>query len=88
MLPLVLGIAVGQFVGFGPCGPNVGSSVRGIVLLVGIIALSAPFISARLFWVSFRRQSVLSGIVGLPLLCGSFLVSCYWFFIVLSAVMS
>lgn len=88
ILPLLLGVAAGPLVGFGPCGPNVPSSVRIIVMSAGMVALASPFVGSWLFWVSFRRRGVVTAVVGLPLICGSLFVCCYWFFVVLSAVMS
>ena len=86
-LPLILGMAVGPLIGFGPCGPNVPSSVRGVVLTAGIIAVAAPIIGAWLFWVSFQGRRAASAVAGLPLLWGSAFVCLYWFFIIVSAVM-
>lgn len=88
MLPLGLGIAVGPLVGFGPCGPNVPSSTRIIVLAAGAIALTAPFVATWLFWLSFLRRRAITSVVGLPLLFGSGFVCLYWFFALISAVMS
>ena len=88
VLPLALGIAVGALVGFGPCGTNVPSSARIIVLAAGAIALAAPLMATWLFWLSFRRQRIVAAVVGLPLLFGSGFVCLYWFFVVISAVMS
>lgn len=88
VLPLPLGIAVGALVGFGPCGPNVPPSARIIVLAAGAIALVAPLMATWLFWLSFRRQRMVAAVVGLPLLFGSGFVCLYWFFVVISAVMS
>src|SRR5437588_7829383 len=88
LLPLLLGLAVVPVVGFGPCGPNVGPSVRFFVVISGAIAMAAPFIGSWLFLVSFRRRHIISAMVGLPLLCGSVFVCLYWFFILVSAVMS
>jgi hypothetical protein len=86
-LPLMLGIALGPLIGFGPCGPNVPSSVRGLVVVAGTIAVAAPFIGAWLFSISFQARRAVTAVVGLPLLCGSLFVCCYWFFIIVSAVM-
>jgi hypothetical protein len=88
MLPLALGIVVGPLVGFGPCGPNVPSSARLMVLTAGTIALAAPLIAAWLFWVSFVHRRLITAVVGLPMLFGSGFVCLYWFFVVISAVMS
>ena len=49
ILPLMLGLAVGPLVGFGPCGPSVPSSVRLIVIVAGTLALASPLISSWLF---------------------------------------
>jgi hypothetical protein len=87
-VPLILGIAVGPLVGWGPCGPNVTSSARVLVLVAGITAMASPFIGGWLFWLSFRRRGVVTGVLSVPLLCGSLFVCVYWFFIILSAVMS
>ena len=87
-LPLALGVAVGPLVGFGPCGPNVPSSARIIVVTAGAIALAAPFVATWLFWLSFRRQRITAAVVGLPLLFGSGFVCLYWLFVVISAVVS
>jgi len=86
ILPLVLGLAVGPMVGFGPCGPLIPSTIRLVVVVVGILAISSPFISAWLFWISFRSLRVITAAVALPLLGGSIFVCLYWFFIVVSTV--
>jgi len=86
ILPLLLGLAVGPMIGFGPCGPHVPSTIRLVVIAVGILAISSPFISAWLFWISFRSLRVITATVALPLLGGCVFVCLYWFFIVVSAV--
>jgi hypothetical protein len=86
ILPLMLGLAVGPMVGFGPCGPRVPSSIRLAVTAAGILAISCPFISSWLFWISFRSRRIITAAVALPLLSGSIFVCLYWFFIVVSAV--
>jgi hypothetical protein len=88
ILPLLLGVAVGPLVGFGPCGPNVPSSVRIVVMSAGMVAVASPFVGCWLFWVSFRRRGIVTAVVGLPLICGSVFVCLYWFFILASAIMS
>jgi hypothetical protein len=80
ILPLALGVAVGPLVGFGPCGPNVPSSARLIVLSVGMIALAAPLIAAWLFWLSFLHRRVITAVVGLPMLFGRFRLSLLVFY--------
>jgi hypothetical protein len=86
VLPLVLGLAVGPMIGFGPCGPRVPSSIRLTVIAAGILAISSPFISLWLFWISFRSRRIITTTVAVPLLSGSVFVCLYWFFIVISAV--
>jgi hypothetical protein len=58
------------------------------VLAAGIIAVAAPFIGAWLFWVSFQGKRTVTALVGLPLMYGSIFVCLYWFFVLVSAVMS
>jgi hypothetical protein len=86
ILPLVLGLAVGPMVGFGPCGPRVPSSIRLAVIAAGILAISSPFISAWLFWKSFQSRRIVTAALALPLLGGSIFVCLYWFFVVVSAI--
>lgn len=86
ILPLLLGLAVGPMVGFGPCGPRVPSTVRLVVIAAGILAISSPFVSTWLFWISFRSLRIITAVVALPLLGGSIFVCLYWLFVVVSAV--
>ena len=86
ILPLLLVVAVGPMVGFGPCGPRVPSTIRLVLIAAGILAISSPFISAWLFCISFRRLRIITAAVALPLLAGSVFVCLYWFFVVVSAV--
>jgi hypothetical protein len=86
ILPLLLVVAVGPMVGFGPCGPRVPSTIRLVVIAAGILAISSPLISAWLFCISFRRLRIITAAVALPLLAGSVFVCLYWFFVVVSAV--
>jgi hypothetical protein len=86
ILPLILGLAVGPLVGFGPCGPSVPSSVRLAIIAAGILAITSPLISSWLFWISFRNRKSVTAALALPLLSGSVFVCLYWFFILLSAV--
>jgi hypothetical protein len=88
MLPLFLGLMVGPLIGFGPCGPNVPSSTRLLVIAFGVAAMASPFVSARLFWLSFRERKAASAIMGVPLLGGSCFVCLYWFVVLISAVMA
>lgn len=88
VLPLMLGLAAGPLVGFGPCGPNVRSSVRLIVVAVGTIAVASPLVASWLFWISFRRRRTVTSLVGLPLLFASGFVCLYWLLILASAIMS
>ena len=88
MLPLFLGLAVGPLIGFGPCGPNVQSSTRLLVIAFGIAAMASPFVSARLFWFSFRESKAATAIVGLPMLGVSCVVCLYWLIVLISAVMA
>jgi len=86
VLPLMLGLAVGPLVGFGPCGPSVPSPVRLIVIAAGTLAIASPLISSWLFWISFRRRKSLTALMAFPLLSVGVLVCLYWLFILLSAV--
>src|SRR5215510_8091730 len=85
VLPLMLGLAVGPLVGFGPCGPSVPSPVRLIVIAAGTLAIASPLISSWLFWISFRRRKSLTALMAFPLLSVGVLVCLYWLFILLSA---
>lgn len=86
VLPVVLGLAIGPMVGFGPCGPRVPSPIRLAVMAAGILAIASPFISSWLFWTSFRSRRIITATVALPLLGGSVFVCLYWLFVMISAV--
>lgn len=86
-LPLMLGAMIGPWVGFGPCGPSVRSSIRLAVIVAGILAISSPFVAAWLFWISFRNRRALTAIIGLPLLAASGFICLYWLFVLFSALM-
>ena len=88
VLPVLLGLAIGPMVGFGPCGPNVPGSVRLLVIAAGILAIGSPYIAAWLFRISFRSRKGLTALVALPLLSVSLFVSLYWLFVLFSAVMT
>lgn len=87
VLPLLLGAAVGPLVGFGPCGPNVSSSTRLVVITAGFIALTAPFVAWQLFRISFRDRKAATAFIAFPLLGASVPVCLYWLIILGSAVM-
>lgn len=86
IMPLMLGLAVVSGIGFGPCGPHVPSSIRLAVIAAGILAISSPFISYWLFWISFRSRRIITAAVALPLLSGSIFICLYWFFILVSTL--
>jgi hypothetical protein len=87
-LPLLLGIVVGPLIGFGPCGPNVRSSTRLLVIVAGVVSMVSPFVSAWLFWLSFRERKKASTVVGAPLLGLCCFICLYWLIVLISAVMT
>jgi hypothetical protein len=87
LLPIALALAVGPLVGFGPCGPSVPGSVRVVVIVTGLLAVSSPFVGSWLFWLSFPNRKAITASVALPLVSFSVFICLYWLAILISAVM-
>ena len=88
VLPLILGLVVGPLVGFGPCGANVPSSVRLVVITAGALALTSPLVSSWLFLISFRSGTRLNTFLALPFLGLGAVVCVAWILVLASAIHS